>query len=173
MDFQNLILSRRSIRKYTDAPIGRDKLKIMLEAAMAAPSAVAKDPWAFYAVRKRSVLNSMTEVLPHGKMLSRAAAAVVICGFPAKAHLGETGEPGYMLQDCSAAVENLILSAQGMGIGSVWLGVYPNRDRMEGLRDLFEIPENQTPLAVVSLGYPGESLTPRTRYREDRVVWVD
>jgi nitroreductase len=173
MDFQNQILSRRSIRKYTGDPIGRDKLKLMLEAAMAAPSAVAKDPWAFYAVQKRSVLSAMTEVLPHGKMLSQAAAAVLICGLPEKAHLGETGEPGYMLQDCSAAVENLILSARGMGIGSVWLGVYPNRDRMEGLRDLFEIPGERIPLAVVSLGYPGESPPPRTRYREDRVVWVD
>ncbi len=173
MDFQDIILSRRSIRRYREGAIDRGDLKKMLEAAMAAPSAVAKDPWFFYAVTNAGVLSTLAGVLPYGKMLKQAAAAVVICGYPQKAYLGETGEPGYMLQDCSAAVENLILSAQALGIGSVWLGVYPNRDRIEGIRELLSVPDNLLPLAVVSLGYPGESLPPRTRYDESLVSWVE
>ena len=173
MDLQELILSRRSVRKYQEREIGRAELKTVLEAAMAAPSAVAKDPWHFVALRDRKLLEGMAGVLPFGKMLRQAGAAIVVCGILQKAHLGETGEPGYMIQDCSAAVENILLSAQGLGIGSVWLGVYPNEDRVAGLRTLLSLPEDMTPLAAISLGYPAENPPPRTRYNEEYVTWKD
>ncbi len=170
MDFQELILSRRSIRKYQNREIERSELRKILEAAMAAPSAVAKDPWYFYAVSNRDILQGMADVLPYGKMLRDAGASLVVCGLPEEANRGEIG---YMVQDCSAAVENILLSAHGLGIGAVWLGVYPNEDRMEGMVRLLDIPGNMIPLAVVSLGYPAESPAPRTRYSDSRVTWKD
>jgi nitroreductase len=80
---------------------------------------------------------------------------------------------GYMVQDCSAAVENLMLSALGLGIGSVWLGVYPQSDRIKRLGELLELSPNRVPLAVISLGYPAESQPSRTRYREQNVTWIE
>ena len=170
MDLQKLILSRRSVRKYQEREIGRSELKTMLEAAMAAPSAVAKDPWHFVAVRDRTLLGEMAVALPYGKMLRQAGASIVVCGILERAHLGETG---YMIQDCSAAVENILLSAQGLGIGSVWLGVYPDADRMEGLKKALSLPEELVPLAAISLGYPAEAPSPRTRYKDEYVTWKD
>lgn len=173
MDFQELILSRRSIRKYTKKVIAKENISKMLEAAMAAPSAVAKDPWFFYVVTKRTLLDEMAEILPHGKMLKQAPAAVLVCGDLDKAYLGADGEKGYLVQDCSASVENLMLSATGLGIGSVWLGVYPRKERMDSIRLLFNMDENRVPMAVVSLGYPGETRPSGSRFSDDKISWIE
>jgi nitroreductase len=173
MDFQEMILSRRSIRKYINKAIPKEDITKMLEAAMAAPSAVAKDPWFFFVVAKRVLLDELAEVLPHGKMLKQAPAAVLVCGDMDKTYLGNEGEKGYLVQDCSAAVENLMLSATGLGIGSVWLGVYPRKDRMEGISRLFKLDKSRVPVAVVSLGYPGETRPAGSRFSDDKVSWIE
>ncbi len=155
------ILSRRSIRQYTGEPVGDEAVRALLEAAMAAPSAMATDPWRFLVVRDRSALSALAEVLPHGKMLNEAALAIVVCGELARAHRQELS---YLLQDCSAAVENLLLAAHLLGLGAVWLGVHPNEDRVSGIRALFGVPPEVLPLAAIAIGQPAEHPAPRTRY---------
>ena len=155
------ILSRRSIRQYTGEPVSDEAVRALLEAAMAAPSAMATDPWRFLVVRDRSALAALAEVLPHGKMLNEASLAIVVCGEPARAHRQELS---YLLQDCSAAVENLLLAAHLLGLGAVWLGVHPNEDRVSGIRALFGVPPEVLPLAAIAIGQPAEHPAPRTRY---------
>ena len=159
----DFIFARRSVRRYQERPIPEEMVRDLLEAAMAAPSAVAKDPWHFIVVQSRERLQQLTDILPHGKMLGRAAAGIIVCGDIERAH---DGKESYMLQDCSAAIENLLLAAVALGLGSCWLGVHPRAERMEGIRNLFSLPDTIIPVAGISLGWPDQPPTARTRYDE-------
>jgi nitroreductase len=163
-----LIFARRSIRRYRDRPLSDGILTDLLEAAMAAPSAVAKDPWNFIIVRERATLDRIAALLPNGKMLRHAAAAFVVCGDMEKAH---DGQESYLLQDCSAAIENVLLAATALGVGSCWLGIHPRPERIEGIRALFGLPPNIVPVSGISLGWPEGEKEPRTRYKSDAVHW--
>ena len=162
----DFIFNRRSVRQYTDREIPAELFRDLFEAAMAAPSAVAKDPWHFLLIRKRETLDSMVKILPNGQMLHQAPAAVVVCGDISRAHRNEVS---YMLQDLSAAVENILLAATALGLGSCWLGIHPRQDRLQGIRDLFNLPAEIIPMCAIALGWPAEKPEPRTRYNADRV----
>jgi nitroreductase len=156
------ILARRSIRKYTSKPVSKDDIKTMLEAAMAAPSASNLKPWHFVVVTNKRKLEKLAEIHPHGKMLSEAPLCIAVCGDLA---ISES----FWVQDCSAATENLLLAATALGLGSVWLGVYPRQDRVDNIRRVLKLPETVTPLNLVSIGYPAEEKETRTQYDEMRV----
>ncbi len=157
----DLIFRRRSIRVYRPGQISEDTLRALLEAAMAAPSAMAKDPWRFVVVRQPQTLARLAGALPHGKMLATAAAGVVVCGDSEAAH---DRQLSYLLQDCSAAIENLLLAAATLGLGACWLGVHPRQDRMQALAEILELPPPVVPVAAIALGPPGEEKEPRTRF---------
>ena len=160
------IFSRRSIRKYENREIPEDMFHDLLEAAMAAPSAVAKDPWHFLIIQDRTTLDKIVKILPNAQMLSQAPAALIVCGDIDKAHLNELS---YMLQDLSAAVENILLAATALGLGSCWLGVHPRPERITGIRDLFSLPQNIMPMCGIALGWPAESRHSRTRFKPERI----
>jgi len=160
------ILSRRSVRAYTAEPISDTDIHALLEAAMSPPSAMATDPWRFLVVRDPAALADLAEILPHGKMLKQAQAGIIVCGELARAHRQELS---YLLQDCSAAIENLLLAAHLLGLGAVWLGVHPNEDRIAGIRARFGVPADILPLAAIAIGHPAETPAPRTRYSADCV----
>jgi nitroreductase len=162
----DFIFKRRSVRKYSNQGIPAQMLSDLLEAGMAAPSARATDPWHFIVITERETLNRMTTALPNGKMLLTAPAAIVVCGDINKAL---EGFESYMLQDVSAAVENILLAATALGLGSCWLGIHPRRNRMDGIRTLFNLPEHIIPVAGIALGWPETSSESRTRYRDDCV----
>ncbi len=160
------IFSRRSIRKYKNKPVPEEIITDLLEAAMAAPSAVARDPWHFIVVRERETLDKIAGVLPHGKMLLQATAAFIVCGDIHKAH---DQQESYLLQDLSAAIENILIAANILGLGTCWLGVHPRPDRMLGIRQLFELSDNIIPMAGIALGWPAGHPKSRTRYNDERV----
>jgi nitroreductase len=160
------LFARRSVRAYRPEGVEEHLVRDLLEAAMAAPSAVAKDPWAFIVVRQRNTLAKITEGLPNGKMLTDAAVGIVVCGDLQRAH---DGQLSYLLQDCSAAIENLLVAASTLGLGACWLGVHPREERVAHLRQLLNIPASVLPVAAIAIGWPAESPEPRTRYRDDAV----
>lgn len=160
------ILARRSIRAFTNAPVSDDMVRTILEAAMAAPSAVGRDPWHFVVVTSQQMRDSVATALPNGKMLSSAQVAIVVCGDLEAAH---DHHMGYLIQDCSAAVENALLAASALGLGAVWLGVYPREERVEALRAMLNLPSAVLPVACLAIGHPAESKEPRTRYAESKV----
>jgi len=162
----NFIFSRRSVRKYEKREIPPELLNDLFEAAMAAPSAVARDPWHFLLIRERDTLDEIVKILPHGQMLRQAPAAVIVCGDIDLAH---SNELSYMLQDLSAAVENILLAATALDLGSCWLGMHPRPERISGIRKLFSLPENIIPMCGIALGWPAEIPEPRTRYKPERV----
>jgi nitroreductase len=160
------ILARRSVRSFTVQPVPDETLHDLLKAAMAAPSAAARDPWHFIVVRNPSLLSRLAELLPRGALIAQAAAGIVVCGDKQAAHRRELS---YLLQDCSAAIQNLLLAASMMGLGACWLGIHPNRERIDGFRKRLGLPPPVIPVAAVALGYPQEQPAPRTRYRADHV----
>jgi len=161
-----LIFGRRSVRVYTPGEVSEETVTSLLEAAMAAPSAMTKDPWRFVVVRKPETLAKLASILPGGKMLSAAPLAVVVCGDQETAF---EQNPGYMIQDCSAAIQNLLLAAHGLGLGACWVGVYPSDNGIRQVKELLSIPGAVIPIAAIAIGLPGEQLESRTRFNRDYV----
>lgn len=163
MDALKAIMSRRSIRKYTGETIPDGDIKILLEAAMNAPSAHNKQPWHFIVVDDRAVLDKVPEYHGYSKMLAQASHAIVVLGDNA------IQETDFWIHDCAAATENILIAAHAIGYGAVWLGVHPSEALIKGTKDLFGIPDNVTPLGIVSLGVTTVEKPPRENYSENKV----
>ena len=160
------IFGRRSIRVYVPGEVSEEQLQTLLAAAMAAPSAAGKNPWHFLVVRNRRTLLRMATALPHGQMLATATLGIAVCGDMEVAH---DNQLSYLLQDCSAAIENLLLAAHVLGLGACWLGVHPRAERIKSIREIFSLPASVLPVACVSVGYPGESKEPHATYNPNCV----
>ncbi|OFV80422.1 MAG: NADH dehydrogenase [Acidobacteria bacterium RBG_16_64_8] len=158
------IMTRRSVRKYTDQPVSDDMVNDLLRAAMAAPSAQNQQPWEFVVVRDRSLLSGLADAQPYAGMVRGAQVAVVICG-----DLSREKSPGFWVQDCAAATENLLIAARSLGLGAVWTGTYPREERVANVRTVLGLPPHIVPLAVVPVGYPAEHPPPADRYDTRRV----
>ena len=161
------IFKRRSIRSYTDQPIDHATLIQLLQAGMAAPSAVNSQPWEFVVATELEVLNALRQRIMFGQY--NAQAIIAVCGSPNVANnsAGRT----YWIQDCSAALENILIAATGLGLGSVWVGVYPEEEKVKAVRQVLNIPDTVIPLGLVYLGYPAETQPARTQYDEQKVHW--
>ena len=164
------ILTRTSVRQYDEnRTISRDTIETLLRAAMAAPTAVNKQPWAFVAIDNRQDLDSLAAVLPYARMLAKAPLAIVTCGDMSKTIDGETPDKGFWIQDVSAATENLLLAAHALGLGAVWTGVYPDADRVKAVQQRLGMPDSIIPLAVVPVGYPAGPQTPKDKWKTENV----
>lgn len=161
-----VIFTRRSIRKYQDEPVPEELIADLLEAGMAAPSAVARDPWHFIVVKNRATMEKIVQIQPHARMLRQAPLLFIVCG---DINLAHDQLLSYMLQDLSAAVENILIAANALGLGACWLGIHPREERIAGIKQLFDLPDNIIPMCGIAIGFPAEQPEPRTRYREERV----
>jgi nitroreductase len=164
----NTIYSRRSIRIFTGESVTRETLIRILRAAMAAPSAVNMQPWAFVAVTKRKTLDELCDKLPYAKMLDKAGAAIVVCGIPDK---DEVFSRDYWIMDCSAASENILLACHALGLGAVWTAVYVDKERIASVRRILHIPENIIPLNVIPIGVPKEKGRALDKFKEENIHW--
>jgi len=162
----SLILGRRSIRVYAPGEVTEPAVTRLLEAAMAAPSAMTKDPWRFVVVRDKQTLSKLAALHPGAAMLSSATMAIVVCGDLDAAFERQIS---YLLQDCSAAIENLLLAAHAQGLGACWVGIHPAESLLKQVKELLSLPASFVPVAAISLGQPGEQPAPRTRYNPDYV----
>ncbi len=173
---ENIVLhaihARTSIRSYTAQPIPEEKITRMLKAAMAAPSSRNVQPWRFYMVSDRAVLDRLAESLPFAKMLDHASLAIVVGG---DTTAGEPeGEQIYnWVMDCSAASQNLLLAAHALGLGAVWTGVYPYQARIDTVRAILNIPEHIIPLNVIPIGYPEGKHEPKDKWDAEKVIYYN
>ena len=166
-DTLTTIMKRRSIRKFTDQPVEREKLQQLLEAAMAAPSAMNAQPWEFVVVTEKAVMDKFRHALMFAKM--NAPAAICVLGSN-RMQKGKAGDK-FWVQDCSAASENILLAATALGLGSVWIGVHPLTIFSRQVSSILNLPEGVTPLNLIYIGYPAETKEVRTQYEEARVQW--
>lgn len=159
MDAFAALLGRRSIRRYGSEAVADADLKRILQAGMAAPSAGNQQPWRFVVLRDSKVKADVAAQSPHAGMLVEAPLGIVVCG-----DLDAEKHAGYWMQDCAAAVENMLLAAHALGLGAVWLGYYPREERWRGAQRVLDIPDRVIPLAVLAIGAPAEHKEPAGRF---------
>src|SRR6056297_960395 len=160
----NDIFKRRSIREYKKQPVPDKMITKIIKAGMAAPSAGNEQPWHFIVITDSDIKREIMEVHSYADMLIHAPASILVCGNTKLAKHGE-----FWVQDCSAATENMLLMITLLGLGGVWLGVYPREKRVQGLKDIFDLPDNIIPFSLISFGYPNNKKREHNRYLKDRV----
>jgi len=160
------LFARRSIRRFTDQPVDAEQIDMLLKAAMAAPSAANKKPWHFIVVTDAALRATLAEAHPYARMATQSPVCIVPCGEP---RLSIAGQSDFWVQDLSAATENILLAATGLGLGAVWCGVYPSEERVAAVRRILGIPERVVPFALIPVGHPAEQKEPRTQYDGNRV----
>ncbi len=164
MDIFEAIATRRSIRKFNDKTVRDADIKKLLQAAMAAPSAGNSQPWRFIVVRDKEGLEAIAANNPYAQMAKEASVCIVVC-----ADLNAEKYQGFWPQDCSAAIQNMLLAARALGIGTVWTGVTPIAERAAAYKKYFELPEHAEVLGIVACGYPEQPFTERNTYSEEKV----
>ena len=165
----NNIMTRTSIRQYTDEPVSKENIETMLRAGMAAPTAVNRQPWHFVVITSKEKLAELAGDGPRGGMLKKAALAIVVCGNMDKALQGQ-GQ-GFWIQDCSAATENILLAANALGLGAVWTGVYPDENRAASVAKVLKLPQSFIPLCTIVIGHPAEQPQPKDKWKPENVSY--
>jgi nitroreductase len=158
METLEAILTRKSIREYTNQAVPDNLVQELLAAAMQAPSAGNQQPWHFIIVTERKQLDALADVSPFGKMLKESTLGIVVC-----ADLELEKYPGFWVQDCSNATMSLLLAAHDRGLGAVWVAVYPVEDRVMNYKQILGLPAPVIPLCIVPIGYPAARPEPPTR----------
>ena len=163
------IMTRTSIRSFTDQAVADETVETLLRAGMAAPTAVNAQPWHFVVVNERAKLDELAGTNRHGNMLREAPLAIVVCGNMEKAMKGPA--QAFWVQDCSAATENILLAAHALGLGAVWTGCYPMEERMTQVSQVLGLPETIIPLCVIVMGYPNENPEPKDKWKPENVSY--
>lgn len=161
------ILTRVSVRQFTGDPISEAQLDTLLRAAMAAPSAINKQPWAFIVITDRDKIAQLGEALPYSRCSNHPAVAIIPCGDLTKAIPGEM--TGFWINDVSAATENLLLAAHAMGLGAVWTGLHPDMNRAKIVQDMLGLPEHIIPLCIVPVGVPAEQPDIKDKFNPENI----
>jgi nitroreductase len=160
-DALRAIQNRRSVRKFTGAPVAREKIHAVLEAAMAAPSARNLKPWSFLVVTERPAVQALCRAHPYAGFGADAGAVIL--------PFGSKHTHKWFDQDMAAATENLLIAIADLGLGATWCGM--DDERQPAVRALVGLPEDQFVFALIPVGVPAESPAPRTQFESSRVHW--
>lgn len=166
-DAMETIMTRTSIRSFTNRTVSADTVEMLLRAGMAAPTAVNKQPWHFVVIDDPAVMDSLGGNGRQSQMWKEATLCIVVCGDLNKALEG-AGQP-YWIQDCSAATQNILLAAHALGLGAVWTGCYPIEERVANVSRVLNLPENLIPLCAIVMGYPNEEPEPKDKWKPENV----
>ena len=164
MDVLETIFTRRSIRKFTGEPIRDEDLKTILKAGFQAPSAHNYQPREYIVVRDKETIKKISEFHKYAKMLPKAGCGIIVCG-----NKDKQPEMGFLIEDCSASIQNILLAAHGLGLGAVWCGLYSVEKLTEDMKDVLELPENIIPIGMVVVGVKDEEKVAIDRYDESKV----
>jgi nitroreductase len=164
METFHTIINRRSIRKYKHQKIEEEKIISILKAAMYAPSAMNLQPWHFIVINSDKVLQETVNSIPHAEMIKQSGNAIIVCGDSSL----EKNE-SWLIQNCSAAVQNILLAAYDLGLGSCWIAVHGMSDVVRNLQNQFKLPSDIIPIALVALGYPDEELKAEERFKKEKI----
>ena len=161
------IVTRTSVRRFTDQKVDENIKVALLRAGMSAPSGVNRQPWEFIVVDDPEILGQLAESLPYAKMAAHAPMAIVVCGNSDRFLSDE--DSTLWIQDLSAASENILLAAHAIGLGGVWTCLYPHTDRIEAASRILRIPQGIIPFNLIPVGYPEKDHVPMDKWHPDRV----
>ena len=156
--------ARRSIRQYKDTPLSEETIRELLDAAMSAPTAGGIQPWRFVVITERAVLDAIPDIHPYAAMIRQAPLAILVCGDESSENYG-----AFWVQDCSAAMQNILLAARALGLASLWCGVHGRPEREKAFTELFGLPEKVRPLGLAIVGHSDTPFTRKECYDESKV----
>lgn len=163
----NSIMKRRSIRKFEDRPVEREKLESVLRAAMQSPTAKDSRCWEFLVVTDRAACEAVSKMSEFAMCAARAPALIVTM-----VNLAQTSmEECWWVEDLSAATQTILIQLEEEGLGGVWLGMYPRKARTDALRSYFQLPDHILPFSVIALGYKLREKEPEDRWDPGKVHW--
>lgn len=157
------IFHRTSIRQYQPRAVEPQKVETLLRAAMAAPSAGNQQPWEFYVITDPQTLKALAGCSPYAAPLQQSPLGILVCSRV------DCRMPEYASIDCSAAVENLLLAADALGLGAVWLGIAPLTERMDAVRQVLQLPASLEAFSLIACGYPAEERVQQDRFDPTRI----
>jgi nitroreductase len=163
----DVIKTRVSVRHFTGENLTDAQIDTILRAGMSAPTAVNKQPWAFVVVDDPETLMLLSDTLKSSRIENGASHAIAVCGNLQKALEGE-GQ-GYWVEDTSAATENMLLAAHAMGLGGLWVGVYPISERVKSVSEILGLPNHIIPMCLVVLGYPNEQPEVKDKFLQENI----
>jgi nitroreductase len=166
MEALEAIFTRRSVRDFKSDPISEHDVNDLLRAGMQAPSARNEQPWHFFVIDDPDLLHAIPDFHPYSKMLLQAPMAILVCSDRKL----EAKRVSWVL-DCSAATQNILLAAHAKGLGAVWIGIFPDKKRISGIRNLLKLPNDIRPVALVAVGHPASIPDPVDRFIPQRVHW--
>lgn len=164
MDTLEAIATRRSVRRFTGEPVDEAAIDAVLRAGFCAPSATNRRPFHFVVVRDSETLHALHRIQPMAQMLPAAGCAVVACGDRLLQPL-----KGFLVEDVSAAIQNMLLAAHAQGLGAVWCGLHPIALFTGGVRRALKLPRHILPVGMIALGHPEKVPGPRDRFDAARV----
>jgi len=162
------IFHRRSIRKYRDIPVSAEQLEKLLRAGMAAPSAGNGREWSFLVIESREGRDKFMAAHDASGAVKTAPLLIIVC---ARVQEEKYFPEGFWIQDCSAATENILIEAVHLGLGSLWMGIYPCQYRIDKLRKAFHIPEEVVPFSAVAVGVSEFAKASIDRYMREYVFY--
>lgn len=168
MELKETLLKRRSCRKYLNKKIEEELINELMIAAMSGPSACNKQPWKFYVVTDKEVLEKLRF---SGRAFNYPSPLnIIVCGDKTKKLTDKVED--FWIQDCSASVENILLMATSLGLGTCWCGVFPVEERIQSVKEILSLDDNLIPLGLIHVGYPDCEMEERTQYSEENIVRI-
>lgn len=168
MELKEVMLKRRSVRKFTSELVSDEQIDILLHYAMSGPSACNKQPWEFFVVTNEEKLKELRDSSRYTGMIS--PLNIIVCGALDRCLPFGLGE--YWIQDCSAAIENILLGVTDLGLGAVWCGLHPKKDAVEKVRTILDLDEKYVPLGLIHIGHPDCEVTPGDWYKEEYIHYI-
>ncbi len=161
MDVFEAIRERRSVRKYDSKPVDRELIEKVVDAVRWAPSSGNTQPVEVVVVTDPEKRNIMAAVSGYAKYLNDAPVALVVCInlSRARSRYGDLGVSYFAPLDVAVAVQNMMLAAYALGLGTCWDSVFDKRR----VRELIDLPEDVEPFAIIALGYPSKVPEPPPR----------
>ena len=159
----DIIMDRRSIRKFTPEKVTEQQVEQLLQAAVMAPSAQNRQPWHFIVCDDKTLFQQFQQIHPYSKMLDEAPLLIVVCG-----DTQQQAGPQFYLEDCAAATENILLAAHSLGVGAVWCGV-DHTERQQSFGELLGLPEHIKAYSLIVLGMPAEEKETLDRVEPDKI----
>ncbi|HAV19948.1 MAG TPA: nitroreductase family protein [Firmicutes bacterium] len=157
------ILTRRSIRSFTNEPLDEATIKSLLHAGMSAPSAHNRRPFHFITILDETTRLALKNKSMFAKMLDEAPLVIAVCGDKVRQPIHD-----FLIEDCSAATENILLAAHALDLGAVWIGVYTLTGWQKFIINTLELPKNILPIALIAIGHPKQTRKDRERFEDDK-----
>lgn len=159
--FMSLIQKRRSIRKFVQKPIEAEKIDIIIEAALRAPSSRGLNPWEFVVVTDRDLLEKLSDAKEHGsQFLKNAPLGIVVCA--------DSDKCDVWVEDCSIASTFIFLASESLGLKSCWIQIRKRKHNdsktsKEYVAEVLGIPSKLKVEAIIAIGYPDEAKHPHKK----------